>query len=150
MDTSVFDKQHIHFNTSAKTQDEAFREIAHIAFKEGFVDNEEEYFKGLWERENEATTGFQDGIAIPHSKSKTCLKPGIFLIKFEEAIEWNALDEQPIHVAIALTIPFDGGQEHLRILSKIARKLIDEEFRNALKHSMDRDELYEVISAIEI
>lgn len=150
MDTNVFDKHHIHFNTEAKTQEEAYHAIAKIAYEAGFVTSESTYYTGLWEREKEATTGFQDGIAIPHSKSNACLKPGVFLVKFKEAIEWNALDGEPIHVAIALTIPENGGEMHLRILSKIARKLIDEDFRKALKDSTDTNTLYEVISAIEI
>lgn len=150
MDKSVFDKHHIHFDDTATTQDEAFKVIAKVTYEAGFVADEETYYKGLWEREKEATTGFQDGIAIPHSKHTTCRKPGVFLVKFQHAIEWNALDEEPVQVAIALTIPFDGGEQHLRILSKIARKMIDEGFRSALKNSDDVDTLYEVIAAIEL
>lgn len=150
MDTTVFNKQHIHFNTTAFTQEDAFKAIAKIAQEAGFVDDENAYFDGLKEREKEATTGFQDGIAIPHSKHTTCKKPGIFLVRFAHPIEWNALDEQPVHVAIALTIPQDGGDEHLRILSKIARKLMNEEFRNAIKNNEDVDALYNAIAEIEI
>lgn len=150
MDKLVFDKHHIHFNTEASTQDEAFKAIAKAAYEAGFVADEETYYKGLWEREQEATTGFQDDIAIPHSKNTTCLKPGIFLMKFKNAIEWNALDNEPVHVAIALTIPYDGGEQHLRILSKIARKMINDDFRSALKNSDDTDTLYGVIDAIEL
>lgn len=150
MDKSVFDKSHIHFNEDAKTQEEAFRAIAKIAYEAGFVADESVYFEGLKEREKEATTGFQDGIAIPHSKNDTCLKPGIFLVRFQNAIEWNALDEQPVHVAIALTIPQAGGEQHLRILSKIARKLMNEEFRSSLKTNDNVDTLYDVIAEIEI
>lgn len=150
MDKSVFDKSHIHFNEDAKTQEEAFHVIAHIAYEAGFAGDEAAYFEGLKEREKEATTGFQDGIAIPHSKHDTCLKPGIFLVRFQHAIEWNALDEQPVHVAIALTIPQAGGEQHLRILSKIARSLMKEEFRTSLKTTNDKDTLYNVIAEIEI
>lgn len=150
MDKSVFDKQHIHVNTEAFTQEEAFKAIAKIAYEAGFVADEKAYFEGLKDREKEATTGFQDGIAIPHSKHATCLKPGIFLVRFQHAIAWNALDGQPVHVAIALTIPQDGGDEHLRILSKIARKLMNEEFRTSIKHNDDIDTLYNVIAEIEM
>lgn len=150
MDKSVFDKHHIHFDTEAKTQKEAFRVIAHAAFEAGFVRDEDAYYEGMCEREKEATTGFQDGIAIPHSKNTTCIKPGIFLVKFEHPIEWNALDGECVHVALGLTIPEDGGDVHLRILSRLARKMISEDFRTALKTGQDADALYEVIAAVEL
>ena len=147
---NIFTKTHIFFNTEAKTQDDAFKAIAKIAFDAGYVENEEAYYLGLHEREKEATTGFQDGIAIPHSKNNTVLKPGVFLVKFTNPIAWNALDGQDVHVAIALTIPETGGEMHLRILSKIARKLIDDNFRTVLKTSDDIETLYQVITSIEI
>lgn len=150
MTSEVFNKEHIFFNENVTTQEEAFKAIAKIAFDAGYVESEEAYFLGLQKREEEATTGFQDGIAIPHSKNATVIKPGVFLVKFKHAIEWNALDGNPIHVAIALTIPEAGGETHLRILSKIARKLIDGEFRNTLKTSTDIDSLYQAIAQIEI
>ncbi|MFQ7537715.1 MAG: PTS sugar transporter subunit IIA [Clostridium sp.] len=150
MDKRVFDRHHIHFDTEAKTQKEAFRVIAHEAFTAGFVKDENAYYEGMCAREEEATTGFQDGIAIPHSKNETCIKPGIFLVKFKHAIEWNALDGKPVQVALGLTIPEDGGEQHLRILSKLARKMISEEFRTALKTGTDVDALYEVIAAVEL
>ena len=48
------------------------------------------------------------------------------------------------------TIPEDGGDVHLRILSRLARKMISEEFRTALKSGTDVDALYEVIAAVEL
>lgn len=150
MDKAVFNEQHIIFDERAKTQDEAYKIIAEAAYKAGFVRDQEVYYQGLWEREKEATTGFQDGIAIPHSKNDTCLKPGIFLVKFAHPIEWNALDGNPVSVAIALTIPQEGGETHLRILSKIARKLINEEFRNGLKNGTTPEALYQVLHEVEL
>lgn len=150
MDTSVFNQDHIVFDDTATTQTQAFHIIAHKAFREGYVKDEEAYFQGLCAREKEATTGFQDGIAIPHSKHETCLKPGVFLVRFAHPIAWNALDGEPIHVALGLTIPEAGGEEHLRILSKLARQLIHEDFRQALKSSEDIEELCAVLAAVEI
>lgn len=150
MTPEIFNREHIFFNETATTQEEAFKAIADIALKAGYVESSDLYYQGLKEREQEATTGFQDGIAIPHSKNKTVIKPGVFLIKFKNEIAWNALDGKPVQVAIALTIPNEGGETHLKILSKIARKLIDEDFRKTLKTSQDQEALYQAIAHIEI
>lgn len=150
MDKAIFDKNHIYFDERSRTQAEAFQAIAQKAFDLGYVKDKDSYYEGLWEREQEATTGFQDGIAIPHSKNPTCIKPGVFLIKFKHPIEWNALDGKPVRTALGLTIPEEGGEVHLRILSKLARKMIDENFRTTLNESDDLNELYNIVSAVEI
>ena len=146
----VFDQTHIYVDENSKTQDEAYKFIAKIAKKHGYVKSEEEYYKGLWKREEEATTGFNDGIAIPHSKNSAVIKPGVFLIKFKNGIEWNSLDGKDIKTAFALTIPEDGAENHLKILSAIATELIDDDFRNNIVNETDKDKLYNLVSQIKL
>lgn len=145
----VFDKTHIYVDENSKTQDEAYKFIAKIAKKHGYVKSEEEYYNGLWKREEEATTGFNDGIAIPHSKDATVIKPGMFLIKFKNGIEWNSLDGKAIETAFALTIPEDGAENHLKILSAIATELINDDFRNNIVTETNKDKLYKLVSQIK-
>lgn len=145
----LFAENHIYVDENSKTQDEAFKFIAKVAKKHGFVQDELEYYNGLKEREKEATTGFNDGIAIPHSKNKTVLNPGVFLIKFKNPIEWDSLDGSKITTAFALTIPEDGAENHLKILSSIATKLIDDDFRNTVVKETNTKELYNLVSQID-
>ncbi|MGL4108395.1 fructose-specific PTS transporter subunit EIIC [Clostridium sp. LP20] len=147
-DIPVFAADHIYIDENSKTKDEAFKFIASIAKKHGFVEDENEYYKGLHEREDEVTTGFNDGIAIPHSKNDTVIRPGVFLIKFKNPIEWQSLDGKKITTAFALTIPKDGADNHLRILSEIATKLIDDDFRNTVITETDSNKLYDLVSKI--
>ncbi|MBP2097511.1 PTS sugar transporter subunit IIA [Enterococcus rivorum] len=149
MNAKVFNQTHILFDDGAKTQEEAFRVIANFAFEKGFVASEEFYYEGLKAREVESTTGFKDQIAIPHSKHATVLKPGLFLVKFSHAIPWKALDSQPIKVAFALTIPEEGAKEHLKLLSLIARKLIDDEFREGVLKEESPEKIADIVNQID-
>lgn len=148
MNAEVFNQTHILFDDTATTQDEAFQVIAQYAFEKGFVENAEAYYEGLKVREAEATTGFKDQIAIPHSKNATVIKPGLFLVKFANEISWNALDGKPIKVAFALTIPESGATEHLKLLSLIARKLINDEFRESILTETNPDKIAEIVNQI--
>lgn len=149
MNKEVFNQQHILFDETSTTQEEAFETLAQFAYDLGFVADKVGYLQGLKEREKEATTGFKDHIAIPHCKSEVNKKPGLFLIKFKNDIAWNALDGKPIKVAFGLTIPEEGATEHLKLLSLIARKLIDEDFRQGILTKTDPSELAEIINKID-
>ena len=70
MNKEIFNQSHVFFDKTATTQDEAFKVIATLASELGYVADVDDYFVGLKEREEEATTGFKDQIAIPHSKNK--------------------------------------------------------------------------------
>ena len=146
----LFSEDHIYIDENSTTQDEAFKFIASIAKKHGYVKSEEDFYHGLQEREKEATTGFNDGIAIPHSKNSTVISPGVFLIKFKNPIEWDSLDGKKITTAFALTIPEDGAENHLKILSTIAKELIDDDFRNTVIKETDSQKLYNLVKGIQL
>lgn len=146
----LFSEDHIYIDENSTTQDEVFKFIASIAKKHGYVKSEEDFYHGLQKREKEATTGFNDGIAIPHSKNSTVISPGVFLIKFKNPIEWDSLDGKKITTAFALTIPEDGAENHLKILSTIAKELIDDDFRNTVIKETDSQKLYNLVKGIQL
>lgn len=149
MNKEVFNRDHILFDEKAATQEEAFKSLAKFAYASGFVSDENAYFEGLKAREQKATTGFKDHIAIPHCKSSVNKKPGLFLIKFKREIPWQALDQKPVKVALGLTIPEDGATEHLKLLSLIARKMIDQDFREGVLKQDDPEKLTALMDQIE-
>lgn len=148
MDKEIFNKENIFYDQNSNTQDEAFRSIGKFVAEKGYSNSADAFYKGLKAREVESTTGFKDGIAIPHSNDDSVDKPGLFLIKFTNGIEWKALDDKPIKVAFVLSIPKNGSTEHLKLLSKIARKLMDDEFRQNILDSDDQEVLSEAINQI--
>ncbi|MHC5251010.1 PTS sugar transporter subunit IIA [Listeria kieliensis] len=150
MNNQIFNEANIVFDETATTQTGAFEAIAWAAYQNGYVKSAKDFVEALKLREQESTTGFKDGIAIPHGKSETVVRPGLILVKYKSAIEWQALDQKPVQVALALTIPVEGASEHLKILSLIARKLIDDGFRETLITAENPAELVRLMDEIEV
>lgn len=97
-------------------------------------------------REAMDSTGCGYGIAIPHAKLKDLTKPEVMVVQFSQAIDWEAIDDQPVKVAIALIMPDqDEENTHLQVISKFARKLIHEDFVQKLTSTDDKTELYQFI-----
>ncbi|MGR3741393.1 PTS sugar transporter subunit IIA [Companilactobacillus sp. DQM5] len=97
--------------------------------------------KGLLAREEEGTTGFTDGIAIPHTQVSDLNDARIGVVTFETPISWESLDGKDIEIATVLLTPnSNGNQDHLKLLSMLSRKLMNEEFVKQLhdnKHNQD-------------
>lgn len=100
----------------------------------------DELHAGFVAREGESSTGFGNGVAIPHAKVKGLAQPFVGTVTFNNPVEWDAIDGQPVDIAIGLVMPADDpDQVHLKVLSKLARKLMDDDFIAALKGAQHDD-----------
>ncbi|MFC7395538.1 PTS sugar transporter subunit IIA [Scopulibacillus cellulosilyticus] len=135
-------EQNIFFDISARSKKSALKQIAELAEQINVVTDRKAFYKGLMNREKEVTTGFGNGVAIPHCKIDEVIKPSVLVFKFADAIDWQSLDDQPVKLAISLAVPSaDAGTEHLKMLSTISRQLIHEDFRNGLLNSTTKEEI---------
>ncbi len=85
-------------------------------------------------REAQSSTAFENGIAIPHALVENLPSPLLVIAKFNP-ITWPAMDGKETDFAICILVNEQSSQEHLKILSTLAGKLIDENFVNTLKTS---------------
>ncbi|WP_417763544.1 PTS IIA-like nitrogen regulatory protein PtsN [Shewanella sp.] len=104
-------------------------------------------FESLLARERMGSTGIGNGIAIPHGRIESIDTPVAVLIKCDEAIAFDAIDNQPVDILFALIVPADQCQQHLSTLSAMAEKLSDKQILKQLRKAADEHELYQVITA---
>lgn len=139
----------IKLNLTVNTKKEVLKAISNIVYEEGRVLSAQQYYQGLVEREDNSTTGFGDGIAIPHAKIKEVIKPTISIIKLNSPVEWKAMDGKPVHLIIALAVPdSQEGTMHLQLLAKLSESLMEEEFTNALLSAETSNDIYKIINSI--
>ncbi len=144
--TMIFSKENIFFPTeSLENKQDLFKQIAHQAWELGYVEAEQACFEGLKEREEQQTTGFQEGFAIPHCKDQTVKSPKLLFFK-TNPIPWDSLDGSDITNSFILLIPEQSAKEHLKYLSLIARSLIDTTFRQELKAATTSEMIYQLIT----
>ena len=94
---------------------------------------EREVFDVILQREKLGSTGVGHGIAIPHGKLGTITKiTGVFA-RLEAAVDFEALDDQPVDLVFLLLAPEGAGADHLKALSRIARVLRDQELVTKLR-----------------
>lgn len=142
----VLDINRIRVGVKVETKEEVLKLVSEIAFKDEIVKSKEEYFNGLLAREVECTTGFGKGFAIPHCKSSTVNKASVIVLKLDNEVEWESMDDKPVNFVLALAVPdTEAGTTHLKILSKIARFLMDDEFTMKLESSKSEEEIYKYL-----
>lgn len=131
------------------SRDEALSFVSNQAVKAGIASDADAVMNAFLAREAEGTTGMMEGFAIPHAKSDAITEAAVIVVKDESGVTgWDTMDGAPVNVAIALLIPgAQAGTTHLKILSKVAEALMDEDFRATVKGSTDAVEIVKTINA---
>ncbi|RHH02598.1 fructose-specific PTS transporter subunit EIIC [Collinsella sp. AM20-15AC] len=131
------------------SRDEALSFVSNQAVKAGIASDADAVMNAFLAREAEGTTGMMEGFAIPHAKSDAITEAAVIVAKDESGVTgWDTMDGAPVNVAIALLIPgAQAGTTHLKILSKVAEALMDEDFRGIVKGSTDAAEIAKTINA---
>lgn len=131
------------------SRDEALSFVSNQAVKAGIASDADAVMNAFLAREAEGTTGMMEGFAIPHAKCDAITEAAVIVVKDESGVTgWDTMDGAPVNVAIALLIPgAQAGTTHLKILSKVAEALMDEDFRATVKGSTDAAEIAKTINA---
>ncbi|MDT2600852.1 PTS fructose transporter subunit IIA [Enterococcus hulanensis] len=139
----------LNFDLKADTQKEALHALAEQAFERGKIADTEIFYQELCNREKESTTGFGNGVAIPHARHGVVQEAGILVARCKNNLEWNSMDGEPVNVCICLIAPDDQNDFHLKTLAKISRRMIHDDFIDTLKNASEADVLAEINKVIE-
>lgn len=145
--TNLITKDQINLNISGASQAEILTKLANWAVELGIAQSADQLVSDYQAREQESTTGFGNGIAIPHAKSTNIQHAAILVARGTLPIEWASLDDKPVSVWISLLVPDNQADTHLKLLAKLSRQLIHQDFIQLLK-SGSADEIYTRISEI--
>ncbi|MCH3968838.1 MAG: fructose PTS transporter subunit IIA [Atopobiaceae bacterium] len=130
------------------SREDVLRFISGKAVELGYGASVADVLKAFEVREKEGPTGMMDGIAVPHAKSNAIGRVGIIVVRTTKALTWPSFDEAPIDVSIALMVPEDkASTTHLKLLSKLAVLVMDEDFRSNLRQMQEPGDIARCINA---
>ncbi len=115
----------IQANAECTTRDEVLATIAKLAKRSPVLANIDEaaLLKGLTEREELSTTGFGNGIAIPHCRLDGVDDFAVGILSVPAGAEFNAMDGEPVKLFVFIVAPASSTNEHIKILSAISQVL---------------------------
>lgn len=129
----LLDANLVIIDSDSQTKEEAIRELIDALYVAGRTDNPDRLEEIVWARESAYSTGLGHRFAIPHCRSDAISANSIALLKLRKPLEWGSLDGKPVSVVILLAVrESDANNSHMQVLAKLARKLMNEPFRERL------------------
>ncbi|WP_446750824.1 fructose-specific PTS transporter subunit EIIC [Streptomyces sp. G7(2002)] len=134
----------------ADEKEAAIREMAELVAGTGKVADVDELVRVALAREAQGTTGLGEEIAIPHAKTDAVTAPVVGFARSADGIDWGSLDGTRARLVFLISVPeAAAGDEHLRILALLSRKLMDADFRARLQGAEDEAAVLRVLGEIQ-
>jgi PTS system nitrogen regulatory IIA component len=97
------------------------------------------------EREQLGSTGFGQGVAIPHGKIEGLKRIYCLFGRLAEPLDYKAIDGRPVDLVFLLLSPPDAGAEHLKALAAISRVTRHAATLEKMRGARSRDALTAVL-----
>jgi len=136
------DLDHILLGRSFSSKEDVVRAIGEIMVASGAVTPR--YIEGMLLREEKFSTWITEGVALPHGANEVkdeVLRSTLVLVQIPGGVDWGG--GKTVHLVIGLAGV--GGDQHVKMLSTIARVLQDRSRVDRLKGAADREEVVRIL-----
>lgn len=99
------------------------------------------------DRESKSPTGMPGGFAIPHCRSAAVSQVSLGFARLSPAVDFNG-PGGPADLIFMIAASEDGGADHMKLLTKLARALVNPEFVEQLRQAPDAQTVVDLIGGV--
>jgi PTS system nitrogen regulatory IIA component len=136
-------------NVPGGSKKRVLEQIAQLIGREVPALDYQTVFNALVAREKLGSTGFGNGIAIPHCRLNGCTLPISALLHLQAPVDFDAIDGAPVDLLFVLLVPEAATDAHLELLRQIASMLDRKEVRDRLRSASSNEALYQVVLDVQ-
>ena len=148
--SSIIRKEIVFLDLEASNREDVLHVLINGMDQNGYIADKNVYLEAVNERESKGSTGIGFGVAIPHGKSDGVKEPCIAFARLRSPVEWKSFDGKPVTCVFLIAVPAsNAGNDHLKILIAISKKLMHEDFRETLLQAKTAEDILELLRSIE-
>ena len=136
-------------NVPGGSKKRVLEQIANLVARDLTDLDAQDIFENLIAREKLGSTGFGNGIAIPHCRLPGCQAPISAVLHLDAAVDFDAIDGAPVDLLFVLLVPEAATDEHLELLRQIASMLDRKDVRERLRSAPSNEALYQVVLDVQ-
>lgn len=147
--SDLLDKNFIVAQLNSTKKEDIINELIDLFENDSRVIDIKKVRDAVLDREKIMSTGVGKGFAIPHGKTSAVNEILAAFGKTNNPIDYQALDDQPVHLVFLLVGKDNMVSTHIKLLSRISRMMNNDEFRQKLKQAASSDEILELFKSEE-
>jgi len=142
-------KNQILLDLKGESRDEIIRELAKCLKDNEKIVDFDGFLEHVFKRENEASTGIGNGVAIPHARTNRVSDFIVAIGRKSPGIDFQAVDGKPVEIVILMGTPLTKVNMYLKLLSHLSHLLKLPGFVDSLKRAPDPDAVIDTFLAHE-
>lgn len=123
---------------------EVINQLAEVVTSAGRASDSQQLATDALDRESKAPTGVPGRVAIPHCRSEAVSVPTLAFARLSQPVDFGGPDGDA-DLIFLIAAPAGGGKEHLKILSKLARALVREDFLTQLREATTSQDIVDAV-----
>ena len=143
--TDIFDRELCIFDIKGKSKEDILKEVARsaAASKHAKGISEKVIFEKLMAREQEGSTGFGNGIAIPHARIEGLHQFILFIATSKKGVEFDSVDKKKVNIIFVMLGPREKVGGHLKLLAGISRVMAHSNVKKEILQASSSMAVYE-------
>lgn len=139
-------KELLCFNQNLKNKDEVIDNLINLIYENRLLSDKQEYKEAIYKREEEFSTAVGFNVAIPHGICESVKEAYVAVMISDTPVKW---DHEEVRLIFMIGVPLaEKNVTHLKVISNISRKLVNEDFRQALLSCRNVDEAFDLLNQI--
>lgn len=125
------------------------RALSERLVEQGVVEDGDELYRRLWEREKLGSTGIGSEVAIPHCKMEDVDRVHVAVGLCPQGVDFAACDDRPVRLIFVVVSPVDSAAAHLQSLSAISRWVRADDHLKKILRLDDREAIFDFLRDTE-
>ena len=139
----ITSKELVALDIEANDQESVISALADLLDQDGRLSDRGTYVEAVMAREQETGgTAFEMGIAIPHAKSSGVSEAGVAFGRTSSPLDYG---DQEADLIFLIAAPDGEHNLHVKVLQQLARRLMHDEFRTALREASDEEQVVQLM-----
>ncbi len=140
-----FSHRDIVADLKALDRDNAIRELCAVASEQGNLPPADTLSDMVLNREESMGTAIEEGIALPHARVPSLIRPLVVFGRSKSGIDWDSPDGKPAQFIFLILTPQEDDDIQVQILRIIARTMCEKTTRESLLAAGGQQGVWQVI-----
>lgn len=142
---NILSEDRIACHVDAPSKKRALEQLSQLLSNDQQYLSPPDIFESLISRERLGSTGIGYGVAIPHGRIKNSDHITAAFIQLKSAVDFDAIDDNPVDLLFALIVPENSTEDHLQTLAALANMFSDSNFRDELREAGTPANMFKLI-----
>lgn len=144
--SNILSLESVSLEIVAKKKPDIIRELVALLARSGVATNVDAVTEAVLAREELATTGIGNGVAIPHCLTDAVTGTALAFGRRVPGAKFDAVDKQPVQLFFLMVGLPGSHNAHLRLLSKLSRYMHDPDTKAGLLSARSADDVVRIFT----